>query len=72
MSVFLHHAINQSCFQIKMKVFALWEHFPWAFLAGLVRMEDGGNDTLFWFLAQVTVYSDSSVASRQELFIFVY
>lgn len=72
MSVFLHRAINGSCFQIKMKVFVLCEHFPWAFLAGVVRIEDGGNDTLFWFLAQVTAYSDSSVASREELSIFVH
>ena len=70
--VFLHHAVNGSRFQIKIEAFVLCKNFPWAFLAGVVRIEDGDNDTLFWFLGQVTVYSDSSVASRQELFIFVH
>lgn len=35
-------------------------------------MEGGDSDALLWFPAQVTVYSDSNVASRQELFIFVH
>lgn len=41
-------------------------------LVEFARMEDGGSDAWFWFLVQVTVCSDSSVASRQELFIFVH
>lgn len=61
------------CFYLFCKwKFVLCEQFPWNFPAGVVSTEDGDNDTLFWFLAQITVYSDSSVASRQDLFISVH
>lgn len=63
--------VNRSCFQSKMKAFVL-RIFLDITLVEFARMEDGGSNAWFWFLVQITVCSDSSVASRQELFRFVH
>lgn len=63
--------VNRSCFQSKMKAFVLCI-FLNITLVEFARMEDGGSDAWFWFLVQIAVCSDSSGASRQELFRFVH
>ena len=63
--------VNGSCSQIKMKASVL-RIFLDITLVELARMEVGDSAAWFWVLVQVTVCSDSSVASRQELFIFVH
>lgn len=62
----------EAVFQVKMQAFVSCKHFPEYFLGGICEMKGGDSDALLWFPAQVTVCSDSSVASRQELFIFVH